>query len=182
MRGDDDDWTDEEEPGPPPPAWARWGRTLAEWTLTLVAVAVVWVAIGAWRAPELPDAAPDFALPDLSGEVVSLSSLRGKTVVLNFWAEWCGPCRVEIPTFSRFARSHPDVPVLGVAVDGTAAELRRAAQKLGIDYPVLVADAQIQQTYGVTTLPTTIVVGPDGGIRSAHAGIMLGPQLRWATR
>ena len=72
--------------------------------------------------------------------------------------------------------------MLGVATDGTRAELRRAAEKLDIRYPVLLSDDATERAYGVSTLPTTVVVGPDGAVRSAHAGIMLGPQLRWAAR
>lgn len=178
---DDDDEIDEAD-GPPPPLWARIGRAALDWGLTLAAVAAVWLIVGALRAPDLPEQAPDFSLRGLDGAVVTLSALQGQTVVLNFWAEWCGPCRQEIPTFSRFADEHPEVAVLGVATDGTAQELRRAVQKLDIRYPVLIADSATQRAYGVETLPTTVVVGPDGDVRSAHAGIMLGPQLRWAAR
>ena len=171
-----------EETDAPSSALARWGRTLAEWGLTLLAIGAVWLGVGWLRAPDLPDQAPDFTLAALDGSTVTLSDLRGQTVVLNFWATWCGPCRVEIPAFSAFAQDHPEVPVLGIAVDGTPAELRQAAAKLGIDYPVLVADGAVQAAYQVETLPTTVVINPDGSVRTAHAGIMPGPQLRWAAR
>ncbi len=174
-RTDDDEPTEDtaDEPAEDTrPRWRRAGRTLLEWGGTLALIAVAWVGIGMLRAPDLPGQAPGFTLPDFSGQ----------TVVLNFWATWCGPCRMEIPAFSDFATTHPEIPVLGIAVDGSAAELRRASESLGITYPVLIADGPTKASYGVETLPTTVIVGPDGAVRHAHAGLMLQPQLLWATR
>ena len=156
--------------------WA--GQLLFIVALSMVALEVV----GALRAPDLPDEAPAFALSDLEGRTVTLAELRGRQVVVNFWATWCTPCRLEIPTFSRFARAHPDVVVLGVAVDEDVELVRRTAEELEIDYPVLLADPAVRQAYGVTTLPTTVIVGADGKVRSAHTGLMLDPHLLWATR
>jgi len=153
--------------------------TLLGWLLVAVAI---WIGMGVLRAPDLPEQAPEFTLQDLDGIEVSLSDFRGQTVVVNFWATWCGPCRMEIPSFSSFAQSNPDVVVLGIAVDGSAAQLRRAKAQLGIEYQVLVADASVQHDYGVKSLPTTVIVDADGAIRSAYSGIMLLPQLSWATR
>jgi len=169
------------EPNQPnPPRTRRLLRTAGEWSLWIIAALVVVQLVGWWRAPELPDQAPGFELQDLDGNTVALEDLRGSTVVLNFWASWCMPCRAEIPAFSRFARNHPEVHVLGIAADGTPDELREAAENMGIDYTVLVADAETKRAYGVNTLPTTVVVGPDGDVRYAHAGIMLDPQIAFA--
>lgn len=169
-------------PVTPAPLWRRIGRLLLEWGLTIAAAIGLWLLVGALRAPDLPAAAPDFSLSDLQGQTTTLSAHQGQTVVLNFWATWCGPCRVEIPAFSRFAEANPEVEVWGIAVDGSATELRRAVQQFGIRYPVLRADESVQQNYGVETLPTTVVVGPDGTVRAAHVGIMPRPQLWWLTR
>lgn len=175
IRPHDDD-TDEQD-GPPPTLARRALRIARDWGLTLLLGVALFHGVGQLRAPDLPDAAPDFTLQTLEGETVQLSSLKGQTVVLNFWATWCGPCRVEIPQFSSFADANPDIPVLGIATDGTPGELKAASKKLGITYPVLRADAATVKAYGVDTLPTTVIVGPDGTIEAAHAGILTRPQL-----
>lgn len=165
-----------------PPIWRSALWIGLEWTGALVLAMVLFVVIGRLRAPDLPDQAPDFTLQSLDGRTFTLSELHGKTVVLDFWAPWCGPCRFEIPWFAEFAQAHPEVVVLGLAVDGTPAELGAAVKQLGITYPVLRADAATERAYGVTTLPTTVIVGPDGAVKSVHTGIMTKPELAWATR
>lgn len=160
-----------------PSALRRIAGLLRELAILLLLAVVLLVVVGRLRAPELPEQAPDFTLRTLEGERVVLSELRGQVVVLNFWATWCGPCRMEIPAFSAFADKNPDVRVLGLATDGTEAELRAAAPKLGIRYPVLRADEATTRAYGVSTLPTTVIVDAEGRVRLAHAGILLGPQL-----
>ncbi len=170
----------------PPPPQHRWRHRALRWLRELAVTAalalVVLQGVGWMRAPDLPDVAPDFALPGLQGDPVTLSSLRGQTVVLNFWAAWCGPCRLEIPGFSAFAAANPDIPVLGIATDGTRAQLKAAKATLEIDYPVLRADPETTAAYGVQTLPTTVIVGPDGSVRAVHTGILTRPQLWWMTR
>ncbi len=161
----------------PPSALRRVLRSVVELAGLLLLGLVLMVVVGQLRAPDLPDQAPDFELLDLDGKTVRLSDLRGAPVVLNFWATWCGPCRVEIPAFSSYADAHPDIVVLGIATDGAAPELRAAARKLDIRYPVLVGDDRTVAAYGVDTLPTTVVVDAEGNISSAHAGLMLQPQL-----
>ncbi len=165
------------------PPWPRrllgWARELA---VLLLALAVLIPVVGWLRAPDLPEQAPDFTATDLDGGELRLSELRGEVVVLNFWATWCGPCRLEIPSFSAFSDAHPEVRVLGLAVDGSPGELKAASKRFGISYPVLQSSRDTQQTYGATTLPTTVVVGPEGDIWAAHVGIMSRPHLWWATR
>lgn len=174
MADDDDD--------PPEPTWTRralgWAWQLGS-TLALALVALV--VVGWLRAPSLPEQAPDFTLLDLDGRPVSLSDFRGRTVVLNFWATWCGPCRVEIPSIAAFSQDHPDVVVLGIAADGPVGKLRAEARELGATYPVLQNDGEVFDRYGITTYPTTVFVTPDGGIRWVHTGLLLRPQLAWTT-
>ena len=171
----------EELPNPDAPpllSALRWGGN-ALITIGLAFAAVV--VLGWARAPALPEQAPDFVLPDLDGTPIALRDLRGQTVVLNFWATWCGPCRLEAPTFAKFAKDHPEIPILGIAVDGPAPKVRRVAQQLGMTYPVLLAEPSVLEDYGVRIFPTTVVVAPDGSIQWAHAGLMIRPQLAWAT-
>jgi len=148
-----------------------------EWGLTLLLAGAVFHIVGQLRAPALPDQAPDFTLSVLDGETVTLSSLHGQPVVLNFWAPWCGPCRAEVPQFNLFAEGYPQVAVLGIATDGTPPSLRAAQTRLGIEYPVLLADEQTVTAYGVTTLPTTVFIDASGQITDAHTGILTLPQL-----
>jgi thiol-disulfide isomerase/thioredoxin len=165
---------------PDPPTKGRWG-VVRDLLFGVLLFGVLLGVVGRWRSPALPSVAPDFVLPALSGGSVSLSSLRGRTVVLNFWATWCGPCRIEIPTFSAFAEAHPDIPVLGIAVDGSPTGLRSAAEQLGIRYPVLIADRATLNNWKVGTLPMTAVIDSAGAITTVHTGLMFRPHLAWAT-
>lgn len=168
----------------PPPSWAA---TVKSWAkdLTITAVVVIGLmsVVGYLRAPDLPDAAPPLALPNVEGAPVSLGDFRGKTVLVNFWATWCGPCRVEMPMLTAFDAGHPDTPVLYVAADGEPAELLAFAK--AHDLPperVLVADKATKAAWKVSTLPTTVVVGPDGSVEAVHAGLVTTLQLWWWTR
>lgn len=155
----------------------RFAREAAIWVVVaLLGLAVV----GRLRAPDLPERAPAFALPDLDGGTVRLEALRGRPVVLNFWATWCPPCRVEIPAFSRLAARRPDVAVLGIAADGTPETLRAAATELGATYPILRGTPAVFAAYGVTTYPTTVVLDAEGRVVHAHTGLMLDPHLSFA--
>lgn len=165
---------DRDEDDVPAPLWRR---IALEWVLPLIGLLVLWQGVGWFRAPDLPPEAPAFTLPALSGPDVSLAQFRGRTVILNFWATWCGPCRIEAPSFATFARNNPDVVVLGLTEDADEAKVRKTAKDLGLDYPILMADPQTLAAYGVTTYPTTVVVGPDGTVRTAHTGLLFRPQL-----
>lgn len=153
-----------------------------DWLISIGVALLVWFAISQTRNPDLPEQAPDFDLVQVDGGRVQLSALRGRTVVLNFWATWCGPCRSEIPAFSRFAQANPDIAVLGIATDGTPAELVEASKNLGITYPVLRTDAATYKAYDISVIPTTVIVGPDGQVQDVHVGAMSAADLEQATR
>ena len=105
--------------------------------------------------------------------MVNLSDFHGETVVVNFWATWCGPCRSEIPDLSAFQQAHPEVHLLGVSVDErmSAAGVRAAARRLGAEYTILLDPTSAAAgPYNVSTLPTTIVIGPDGTVMDTVIG------------
>lgn len=147
---------------------------LKDWGLALMIAAAVFLVVGLVQdRPEIPDQAPPFVLATPDGDTVALSDFEGRLLILNFWASWCGPCRQEIPDFSRFHSAHPEVGMLGVAVDsGDAASVRRAAAGLGISYDVVLGTGDMVRQYGVSTLPTTVVIAPDGSVRDVTVGAM----------
>ena len=158
-------------------------RLLKDYGYVLAIGAIVWVA---WTRffpgkPDLPDQAPALDLPALDRRRFSLQQQRGHATVLNFWASWCAPCRQEIPEFNAFAAAHPEVAVIGVAVDsGSAEEVKSAARILGIRYTVLLADAATQAAWDISTLPTTVFIDGDGQVLDAHVGPMSSSQLERA--
>ncbi len=157
---------------------------LKDWAVALSLGIVVFLGIQ-WLQPkpQIPDIAPDFTVKTLDGDSITLSALRGRPVVLNFWATWCGPCQQEIPAFSAFARAHPEIPVLGLSVDeGPVSRVRRAVRDWGIAYPVSVISPGLQATYDISTLPTTVIVDGDGSVKSIHVGAMSESQLARAVR
>jgi cytochrome c biogenesis protein CcmG/thiol:disulfide interchange protein DsbE len=119
--------------------------------------------------------APDFELKDANGKVVRLSDYRGKVVLLDFWATWCGPCNIEVPWFTEFQRKYKDrgFEVLGVSMDddGWKAVSPFVAEKK-INYRIVLGNDQTGDQYGgVEALPTTFVIDRDGRIASVHVGL-----------
>jgi peroxiredoxin len=128
------------------------------------------------RSELISKPAPDFSLTDATGETVKLSDQKGKVVLLNFWATWCGPCKVEIPWFISFQQQYKDrnFTVLGVAFDDdgwTSVKPYIAEHKM--NYRVLVGNDALDKAYGgVESLPTTFLIGRDGRIASKHVGLI----------
>ncbi len=145
--------------------------------------AALLVGLGWLRAPSLPEKTPPLRAPTLSGGSVDLAELRGQKVLLNFWATWCGPCRVEMPTLVAFAEHHEEIPVYFAAVDGALGDLKAfaAAHDLPLDH-VLALDRPTVEAWGVSTLPTTFVIDAQGKIDGAHSGVIVRPILWWMTR
>ena len=120
-------------------------------------------------------AAPDFALKDADGRIVRLSDYRGKVVLLDFWATWCGPCKFEIPWFIALERQNKDrgFAVLGVAMDDEGWEVVKPfLSRMGVNYRVMLGDDQTAQTYGgIDALPTTFIIDREGRIAAVHVGL-----------
>lgn len=120
--------------------------------------------------------AANFRLTDSNGVQVALADYKGKVVLLNFWATWCGPCKIEIPWFIEFNKTYKDrgFAVLGVSMDddGWKSVKPYLAEKK-IDYTVLVGNDQVSQAYGgIDSLPTTFIIDRDGRIAFVHMGLV----------
>jgi thiol-disulfide isomerase/thioredoxin len=118
--------------------------------------------------------APDWTLPDLEGRNVSLQDLRGKPVVLDFWATWCTPCEFQIPSLNEVYERYRDrVEFVGVAVDVDGREVVAPfAKERAIAYRVLLGDEDLAQKYGARGFPSLYVIGKDGNNALSHVGII----------
>lgn len=119
---------------------------------------------------------PDFELPGLDGKMVKLSEMiRGKKlVVINFWATWCGPCRIEMPSFEQIYRKHKDngFVILAIAEDQKRAKLDDYLSEKPVTFPVLVDEGGlVAKKFNIENFPTTIQVAGDGTIQEVHEGV-----------
>jgi cytochrome c biogenesis protein CcmG/thiol:disulfide interchange protein DsbE len=120
--------------------------------------------------------APDFALKDADGKTVRLSDYQGKVVLLDFWATWCSPCKVEIPWFIEFQRKHKDqgFEVLGIAMDDEGWEVVKPfVDRMGMNYRVVMGNDPTAQLYGgIEAMPTTFLIDRTGKIAAVHVGLV----------
>ena len=119
--------------------------------------------------------APDFTLQTLDGKNVTLSSLRGKGVLLNFWATWCGPCKIEMPWFVELQKEYgpQGLQIVGVAMDDSSPQdIQTFVKEMGVNYPVLLGKEAVGQAYGgVDVLPTTFFIDRNGDIVAREFGL-----------
>ncbi len=120
--------------------------------------------------------APDFVLKDSNGATVKLSDYRGKVVLLNFWATWCGPCKIEIPWFMDFEQKFKDqgFAVLGVSMDEDGWDaVKPYITSKKINYRVVMGDDSTGNMYGgIDSLPSTFIIDRDGKVASVHIGLV----------
>jgi peroxiredoxin len=131
-------------------------------------------------APETDAIAPDFKLLNIEGEEVHLSQLRGQPILINFWATWCAPCRLEMPAmqnrFDRFARE--DLQILAVNFDEPLEDVQAFADELNLTFEVLLdPGGAIQRAYRIRGYPTSFFLDRNGIIRVLHIGVMTEGQL-----
>jgi thiol-disulfide isomerase/thioredoxin len=159
------------------------------WTNRWPRAALVAVAIAAWPAcaqdhdDETPPAAGstavmaplDFTVKDMHGAELALASLKGRPLIVNFWATWCAPCKQEIPALVELVDKYRSrqLTVLGISIDDTPEDLRAFAAEYKINYPVLVGLDQmpLQEAYdAVVAIPVTWFIRPDGSVYLKHMG------------
>lgn len=120
--------------------------------------------------------APDFQLTDANGHVVQLSALHGKVVLLNFWATWCTPCRIEIPWFIELQKAYRDqgLAVVGVSLDDDGwTAVRPFLESRGVNYQIAVAGNELAASYGgLDSLPTTLLIDRNGRVAATHVGLV----------
>jgi thiol-disulfide isomerase/thioredoxin len=120
--------------------------------------------------------APAFTLTDLDGKKVSLSDYKGRPVLVNFWATWCGPCKVEMPWFEEFQKQYAaqGFQILGLTDDVDAGKdtITKVAHRIGVSYPILLTDGKVQTAYGgLDVLPMSFYVNRNGVVVEETAGL-----------
>lgn len=149
-----------------------------------VVAAMLWVGVHAARknAGNVPlsgelrgKMAPDFELQTLDGKNVKLSDFRGKAVLLNFWATYCGPCKIEMPWFVELQQQYgpQGFQIVGVAMDDASSEdIAKFAKDLGVNYPILLGKEAVGESYGgINVLPTTYFIDRDGKFVAREFGL-----------
>ncbi len=118
--------------------------------------------------------APEFSLVSLSGDRLNLQDYRGKVVLLDFWATWCGPCRIEIPGFVRLQEKYgaQGLVIIGVSMDDGPQPVRQFYKEFRMNYPVAMGSDKLGELYGgILGLPTSFLIGRDGRIYAKHVGL-----------
>lgn len=147
---------------------------------------IVASATAAFGNAKVGDRAGDFSLPTLDGSRVKLSDLKGKVVLVDFWASWCVPCRKELPALDALQRRYTDAkkPVIILAVnvdkDRANAEKLLAAVKVAALRILLDPDGKVAGAYDVPTMPSSFIIDPKGLVRNVHAGFSSGDERKLA--
>ena len=146
---------------------SRWVRAVA--VAGVIAVVPAWLVLSGSRATAGEPAPLAYVLEDMNGNTVNLADYRGRPLIVNFWATWCGPCKHEIPAFVELVEKYKDqgFTVLGISVDDAPEDLRSFAEEHGMNYPVLVGlgHDDLQEQYGAhIVVPVSWFVRPDGTV------------------
>ncbi len=126
--------------------------------------------------------APDFTLRSMDGPNMRLAEQRGRVVMVNFWATWCGPCRQEMPHLNKLYDKYRDsgFVLLGVNIDDNASKATDLATKLGLRFPVLLdTDKTVSRLYDMGSMPATVLIDREGKVRHLHRGYREGYELTY---
>ena len=142
---------------------------------------IVAAAIGAWPACNRQVASPhgaapslDFVLQDVNGQDVNLTDFTGRPLLINFWATWCGPCKVEVPWFVEFAEKYEDLTIIGISVDDSADQIRAFSEQYDVNYLMLVGQGRddVAKEYdALMAIPVTWLIRGDGTVHAKITGI-----------
>ena len=158
---------------------SNFGKKLSQ-VLARVSVVFAMLVLGngsAMAAVAPSSIAPDFTLRTVGGPNMRLQEQRGRVVLINFWATWCGPCRQEVPHLNRLFDKYraAGFVILGVNVDDDPRNATELALKLGIKFPVLLdTDKTVSHLYDLITMPSTVLIDRDGRVRYLHKGYLSG--------
>ena len=164
-------------------------KTRFEWTVVLLLAALLgtaWIIVSKepvtqasgpitlTEAPIVGFLAPDFSLQTAVGQTVTLSEITGQPVVLNFWASWCAPCRVEMPSLQQASRTYNGrAAFIGINQGENSTTITEFGNEYGVTYPLLVdQDNLVNRLYEVNSLPTTIFIDQNGVVREVIIGIL----------
>ena len=143
----------------------------------LLLVVLLLGASAAWAVSDQP--APDFALPDKDGSLISLDDYSGQVVVINFWASWCGPCREEMPLLNELHARYESLgfTMLGINVEEDSSAADAFLSSTPVNFPVLYdRENSVSKLYDVIAMPSTVIVGRDGTVRYIHHGYESGDE------
>jgi len=166
---------------------AAWGRlgAVAGFAMLIAACVLMWGSafgtVGAVGRPLPGQRAPRFTVSDLDGNSLALSDLRGRVVVVNFWATWCPPCEDELPDFQALWQAYQarDVVFVGIAMQEEEMDVRELASLVGVSFPLALDQGnRISSAYGVTGVPETFVIDPEGRVAYFHIGSVEMDELR----
>jgi peroxiredoxin len=155
---------------------------LTLWITRTLAAALVGCAGAAAAAITADRNAPDFTLRTLDGPNLRLQEQRGRVVMLNFWATWCGPCRLEMPHLNKLYEKYraAGFTLLGVNIDEDAGNAAGLSSKLGLRFPVLLdSDKKVSRLYDLGTMPSSVLIDRDGRVRFIHLGYKDGYELTY---
>ena len=142
----------------------------------LITLCIVVSLLGCQTTPKLGQTAPDFTLTDSTGSNIQLSAYKGKVVLLDFWATWCGGCKLEIPWYVEFQKKYggEGLAAIGVSMDADGwTSVRPFLEEHKLNYPVVIGTHNLANGYGgLPGLPTTLLIDRDGRIAEWHVGMV----------